>query len=58
MHSFQPENPGESEAERALAVVAQKLSKTLNVEAIVNQLIQEATSPHNLSQIFFGMFKL
>lgn len=54
VQKFHPTNPGESEAERALAGVNQKLSKTLSVEAVVSQLIQEATSSHNLSQIFLG----
>lgn len=54
VQKIHPTNSGESDAERALAVVNQKLSKTLNVEAVVSQLIQEATTPHNLSQIFFG----
>ncbi|BFZ64289.1 Serine/threonine-protein kinase tel1 [Saitoella coloradoensis] len=42
------------EAERALLVVTQKLSKTLSVEATVNELIQQATDPRNLSLIFCG----
>lgn len=46
--------PGGAEAERALSVVMQKLAKTLSVEALTSQLIQEATSEQNLSQIFFG----
>lgn len=58
VQELHPKTPGESEAERALAVVKQKLLRTLNVEAVTSQLIQEATTPHNLSQIFFGKLKV
>ncbi|KAG4301276.1 hypothetical protein PCK1_002586 [Pneumocystis canis] len=43
-----------TEAERALLVVSQKLSKTLSVEAVVNELIHEATNPDNLALLFSG----
>ncbi|KAL2821528.1 hypothetical protein BJX63DRAFT_378450 [Aspergillus granulosus] len=38
-----------SEADRALTVVAKKLSKTLSVTATVNELIQQATDEKNLA---------
>ncbi|KAG5513154.1 hypothetical protein PMAC_001523 [Pneumocystis sp. 'macacae'] len=44
----------EADAERALLVVSQKLSKTLSVEAVVNELIYEATNPNNLALLFCG----
>ena len=44
--------PGE--AERALTVVAKKLSKTLSVTATVNELIQQATDERNLAVLFAG----
>ncbi|KAF8534042.1 hypothetical protein BDD12DRAFT_862201 [Trichophaea hybrida] len=47
-------NEGESEADRALTVVAKKLSKTLSVGAIVNELIQLATDERNLAVLFAG----
>ncbi|KAK9431936.1 hypothetical protein V1505DRAFT_30178 [Lipomyces doorenjongii] len=43
-----------SEAERALLGTSQKLSKTLSVDAVVNQLIQQASDPHNLAMLYFG----
>ncbi|KAF8249612.1 hypothetical protein K440DRAFT_542932 [Wilcoxina mikolae CBS 423.85] len=47
-------NEGESEADRALTVVAKKLSKTLSVGATVNELIQLATDERNLAVLFAG----
>ncbi|KAI9676638.1 MAG: Serine/threonine-protein kinase tel1 [Trizodia sp. TS-e1964] len=44
--------PGE--AERALTVVAKKLSKALSVTATVNELIQQASDPRNLAVLFCG----
>ena len=46
------EEPGE--ADRALTVVAKKLSKTLSVTATVNELIQQATDERNLAVLFCG----
>ncbi|KKK13811.1 hypothetical protein ARAM_005379 [Aspergillus rambellii] len=43
-----------SEADRALTVVAKKLSKTLSVTAIVNELIQQATDEKNLAVLYCG----
>ncbi|KAI9790800.1 MAG: Serine/threonine-protein kinase tel1 [Peltula sp. TS41687] len=43
-----------SEADRALTVVAKKLSKTLSVTATVNELIQQATDERNLAVLYFG----
>lgn len=45
-----------SEADRALTVVAKKLSKTLSVTATVNELIQQATDERNLAALYCGMF--
>ncbi|GAB7345661.1 hypothetical protein MBLNU457_3949t2 [Dothideomycetes sp. NU457] len=42
------------EAERALAVVEKKLSKTLSTAAVVNELIQQATDERNLALLFTG----
>lgn len=47
-----PEEPGE--ADRALTVVAKKLSKSLSVTAMVNELIQNATDERNLAVLFAG----
>lgn len=47
-----------SEADRALTVVAKKLSKTLSVTATVNELIQQATDEKNLAVLYCGMFSL
>lgn len=44
--------PGE--ADRALTVVAKKLSKSLSVVATVNELIQQATDERNLALLFCG----
>lgn len=44
----------ESEADRALTVVAKKLSKTLSVGATVNELIQQATDEKNLAVLYSG----
>ncbi|PKX97560.1 DNA-binding protein kinase TEL1 [Aspergillus novofumigatus IBT 16806] len=44
-----------SEADRALTVVAKKLSKTLSVTATVNELIQQATDERNLAVLYCGM---
>lgn len=44
-----------SEADRALTVVAKKLSKTLSVTATVNELIQQATDERNLALLYCGM---
>ncbi|KAF3770337.1 hypothetical protein M406DRAFT_96775 [Cryphonectria parasitica EP155] len=43
-----------SEADRALAVVRKKLSKTLSVTATVNDLINQATDEKNLAMLFCG----
>lgn len=42
------------EATRALLVVEQKLSSSLSVSAVVNDLIQQATDPEHLAVIFAG----
>ena len=42
------------EAERALLVVGKKLSRTLSVQATVNELIQQATDEKNLAVLFCG----
>ncbi|KAK5746597.1 Serine/threonine-protein kinase tel1 [Elasticomyces elasticus] len=42
------------EADRALSVVEQKLSKTLSTAATVNELIQQATDEVNLATLFAG----
>ncbi|KAK5735631.1 Serine/threonine-protein kinase tel1 [Elasticomyces elasticus] len=42
------------EADRALSVVEQKLSKTLSTAATVNELIQQATDEVNLATLFGG----
>lgn len=47
-----------AEAERALAVVEKKLSKTLSTAATVNELIQQATDERNLAVLFAGKFWL
>lgn len=44
-----------SEADRALTVVAKKLSKSLSVTATVNELIQQATDERNLAVLYCGM---
>ncbi|KAL6721631.1 Serine/threonine-protein kinase tel1 [Lecanora helva] len=44
--------PGE--ADRALTVVKKKLSKSLSVQATVNELIQSATDERNLAVLFAG----
>ena len=46
------DEPGE--ADRALTVVAKKLSKSLSVTATVNELIQNATDERNLAVLFAG----
>ena len=46
------EEPGE--ADRALTIVAKKLSKSLSVTAMVNELIQNATDERNLAVLFAG----
>ncbi|EXJ84111.1 hypothetical protein A1O3_04778 [Capronia epimyces CBS 606.96] len=43
-----------SEADRALTVVAKKLSKSLSVEATVNELIRQATDERNLAVLYCG----
>ena len=43
-----------NEADRALTVVAKKLSKTLSVTATVNELIQQSTDERNLSLLYCG----
>jgi len=48
----QENEPGE--ADRALLVVRKKLSKTLSVQAMVNELIIAATDPRNLAVLFCG----
>ncbi|MCJ1401031.1 Serine/threonine-protein kinase tel1 [Xylographa trunciseda] len=49
---IQQNEPGE--ADRALTVVAKKLSKSLSVTATVNELIQQATDERNLALLFCG----
>ena len=44
--------PGE--ADRALTVVAKKLSRSLSVQATVNELIQMATDERNLAVLYCG----
>ena len=44
----------QGEADRALTVVANKLSKSLSVTATVNELIQQATDERNLALLFCG----
>ena len=46
--------PEPGEADRALTVVANKLSKSLSVQATVNELIQMATDERNLAVLFCG----
>ncbi|KGO64762.1 PIK-related kinase, FATC [Penicillium italicum] len=49
------ENENEpSEADRALTVVAKKLSKTLSVTATVNELVQQACDERNLAMLYCG----
>ncbi|KAJ5951989.1 uncharacterized protein N7479_010402 [Penicillium vulpinum] len=49
------ENENEpSEADRALTVVAKKLSKTLSVTATVNELVQQASDERNLAMLYCG----
>ncbi|RDW94766.1 hypothetical protein BP5796_00529 [Coleophoma crateriformis] len=43
-----------SEADRALTVVNKKLSKTLSVQATVNDLINQATDERNLAVLYSG----
>ncbi|QQK44000.1 PIK-related kinase, FATC [Penicillium digitatum] len=43
-----------SEADRALTVVAKKLSKTLSVTATVNELVQQARDEKNLAMLYCG----
>ncbi|KAI5970016.1 TEL1 [Candida margitis] len=51
---IQPEQDG-SEAGRAVLAVSDKLvANGLSTEAVVRELIQEATSPQNLSLLYFG----
>lgn len=49
-----PKEESAAEADRALTVVAKKLSKTLSVSATVNELIQQATDEKNLALLFAG----
>jgi len=49
-----PRDESESEADRALTVVAKKLSKTLSVGATVNELIQQASDERNLAVLYSG----
>lgn len=52
--SKKKENNEPGEADRALTVVAKKLSKSLSVTATVNELIQQATDERNLAVLFAG----
>ena len=45
-----------SEADRALEVVRKKLSKTLSVNATVNDLINQATDERHLAVLYSGMY--
>jgi ataxia telangiectasia mutated family protein len=49
-----PKEESEAEADRALMVVAKKLSKTLSVGATVNELIQQASDERNLAVLYCG----
>ncbi|OLY81988.1 Serine-protein kinase ATM [Smittium mucronatum] len=42
------------EAERAIYSVSKRLSSELSVDCVVNELIQDATDPNNLSRMFSG----
>ena len=53
----QAEQDESDEANRALAVVERKLSKTLSTAATVNELIQQATDERNLALLFHGKLK-
>lgn len=44
----------DADADRALTVVAKKLSKTLSVGATVNELIQQAGDENNLATLYAG----
>lgn len=44
----------DADADRALTVVARKLSKTLSVGAAVNELIQQASDERNLAVLYSG----
>ncbi|KAI9837294.1 MAG: hypothetical protein M1819_000368 [Sarea resinae] len=44
----------QGEADRALTVVAKKLSKSLSVTATVNELIQQASDERNLAVLYCG----
>ena len=46
------------DADRALSIVRNKLDARLSVQYTVNQVIQEATDPRNLSSIFSGTLYL
>jgi ataxia telangiectasia mutated family protein len=46
------------DADRALAIVRNKLDTRLSVQYSVNQVIQEATDARNLSAIFSGETEL
>ncbi|EWC48158.1 hypothetical protein DRE_02262 [Drechslerella stenobrocha 248] len=48
------ETTNASEADRALTVVMKKLSKTLSVQATVNELITEASDVKNLAVLYGG----
>ncbi|KAF3910932.1 hypothetical protein ABW20_dc0109717 [Dactylellina cionopaga] len=48
------ETTNASEADRALTVVMKKLSKTLSVQATVNELVTEATDVKNLAVLYGG----
>ena len=51
----QPKEEQEAgEADRALAIVEKKLSKSLSTAATVNELIQQATDETNLATLFAG----
>ncbi|CAI7585737.1 unnamed protein product [Penicillium glandicola] len=53
--SKKSENENEpSEADRALTVVAKKLSKALSVSATVNELVQQACDEKNLALLYCG----
>ena len=51
------DNAEPSEADRALTIVAKKLSKTLSVTATVNELVQQATDERNLAVLYCGQSK-
>lgn len=54
IHFDDEEVSAASEADQAVESVRRKLSKGLSSEAVVRELIQQASSPSNLSLLYFG----